>query len=216
MSKVIHKIIEAKYKFIRSVDFEESDINDEVLFIDATYIEIRYKNFIKKYNSLQNELENIVKNNEIDSISRERIGKLLNEQDELIIKNIFIISNSERYLELAIKILVPIKSNINYKIGLEAIKKYKDGYFNEADILFRKYYSCLSKLPNHYLINKTYAELLMKNNEYSIAMELIRKSIEIKPDDLELHKMIRKIYKSMNMIKEMEVEEKIIKILGGE
>ena len=216
MSKVIHKIIEAKYKFIRSVDFEESDINDEVLFIDDTYIEIRYKNFIKKYNSLQNELENIVKNNEIDSISRERIEKLLNEQDELIIKNIFIISNSERYLELAIKILAPIKSNINYKIGLEAIKKYKDGYFNEADILFRKYYSCLNKLPNHYLINKTYAELLMKNNEYSIAMELIRKSIEIKPDDLELHKMIRKIYKSMNMIKEMEVEEKIIKILGGE
>ena len=67
MSKVIHKIIEAKYKFVRSVDFEESDINDEVLFIDDTYVEISYKNFIKRYNSIQKELENIVENNEMDS-----------------------------------------------------------------------------------------------------------------------------------------------------
>ena len=86
MSKVIHKIIEAEYKFVRSVDFEESDINDEVLFIDDTYVEISYKNFIKRYNSIQKELENIVENNEMDSISKERIGKLLKEQDELIVK----------------------------------------------------------------------------------------------------------------------------------
>ncbi|MEE0248409.1 hypothetical protein [Peptacetobacter hiranonis] len=215
MSKVIHKIIEAKYKFVRSVDFEESDINDEVLFIDDTYVEISYKNFIKRYNSIQKELENIVENNEMDSISKERIGKLLKEQDELIVKKIFIISNNEKYLEFAIKILGTIKENINYKIGLEAVKKYKEGYFNEAEILFQKYYSYLNKLPNHYLINKTYSKLLIKSNDNNIAMELIRKAIEVKPDDLELHKMINEIYKVMNMLKEAEIEEKIIKVLGG-
>ena len=183
MSKVIHKIIEAKYKFVRSVDFEESDINDEVLFIDDTYVEISYKNFIKRYNSIQKELENIVENNEMDSISKERIGKLLKEQDELIVKKMFIISNNEKYLEFAIKILGTIKENINYKIGLEAVKKYKEGYFNEAEILFQKYYSYLNKLPNHYLINKTYSKLLIKSNDNNIAMELIRKAIEVKPDD---------------------------------
>lgn len=215
MSKVIHKIIEAKYKFVRSVDFEESDINDEVLFIDDTYVEISYKNFIKRYNSIQKELENIVENNEMDSISKERIGKLLKEQDELIVKKIFITSNNEKYLEFAIKILGTIKENINYKIGLEAVKKYKEGYFNEAEILFQKYYSYLNKLPNHYLINKTYSKLLIKSNDNNIAMELIRKAIEVKPDDLELHKMINEIYKVMNMLKEAEIEEKIIKVLGG-
>lgn len=215
MSKVIHKIIEAKYKFVRSVDFEESDINDEVLFIDDTYVEISYKNFIKRYNSIQKELENIVENNEMDSISKERIGKLLKEQDELIVKKMFIISNNEKYLEFAIKILGTIKENINYKIGLEAVKKYKEGYFNEAEILFQKYYSYLNKLPNHYLINKTYSKLLIKSNDNNIAMELIRKAIEVKPDDLELHKMINEIYKVMNMLKEAEIEEKIIKVLGG-
>lgn len=215
MSKVIHKIIEAKYKFVRSVDFEESDINDEVLFIDDTYVEISYKNFIKRYNSIQKELENIVENNEMDSISKERIGKLLKEQDELIVKKMFIISNNEKYLEFAIKILGTIKENINYKIGLEAVKKYKEGYFNEAEILFQKYYSYLNKLPNHYLINKTYSKLLIKSNDNNIAMELIRKAIEVKPDDLELHKMINEIYKVMNMLKEVEIEEKIIKVLGG-
>lgn len=215
MSKVIHKIIEAKYKFVRSVDFEESDINDEVLFIDDTYVEISYKNFIKRYNSIQKELENIVENNEMDSISKERIGKLLKEQDELIVKKIFIISNNEKYLEFAIKILGTIKENINYKIGLEAVKKYKEGYFNEAEILFQKYYSYLNKLPNHYLINKTYSKLLIKSNDNNIAMELIRKAIEVKPDDLELHKMINEIYKVINMLKEVEIEEKIIKVLGG-
>ena len=71
----------------------------------------------------------------MDSISKERIGKLLKEQDELIVKKIFIISNNEKYLEFAIKILGTIKENINYKIGLEAVKKYKEGYFNEAEIL---------------------------------------------------------------------------------
>lgn len=215
MSKVMHKIIEAKYKFVRSVDFEESDINDEVLFIDDTYIEIRYKNFIKKYNSIQKELENIVKSNEMDSISKERIGKLLKEQDELTIKNMFIISNDEKYLDFSIKMVENIGSNINYIIGLKAIKKYNEGCLNEAEELFQKYYSSLSTLPNHYLINKTYSKLLIKSGAYDIAIELIRKAIETKPDDLSLHKTIRDIYKKNNMNKEFEIESKIIKILGA-
>ena len=216
MSEFLKITKELKYKLVNSLDFAQSNINEEVVFIDDVYIEKILKRFTKEYNSISMEIKKILQYSKRDEYSTKKINELLLKQDELVIKSMFIITNDEQYVDRAVKALDKIKRNVDYKKGLEAVLRYKEGKQYESELLFKEYYSNLNKLPNHYLINKIYAEIMIKKKEYKIAIDLLRKSIEIRPDDIELHIKINKIYKYLNMNKEMEVENVIIKLLGGE
>ena len=215
MSEFLKKKKELKYKFINSLDFSQSDINEEVIFIDDSYIEKKFRRFKREYNEINEEINKIKDYSAKDEYSLKRIKDLLLKQNNLVIKSMFIITNNEKYLEQALRILEVIKQEVNYKKALNAIVKYNKGDIYGSSIMFKEYYAKINRLPNHYLINKTYAEIMLINKEYKIAVELIRKAIEVKPDDMELHIKIKKLYEDLGMKKEAFIEDKIINLLGG-
>ncbi|WP_415346431.1 tetratricopeptide repeat protein, partial [Clostridium perfringens] len=103
--------------------------------------------------------------------------------------------------------------NTTFNIALDGVESYLLGDLNKAKVLLGNYYSQLNKLPNHYLINKIYGTILLNEKEYDLALEILRRAVEIVPDDLDLHIKLRALYSIKSDIVGIKIEEDIIELL---
>ena len=106
-----------------------------------------------------------------------------------------------------------IDENNDFKICLKALKEYDLGNKIKALTLFDEYFNKNKYMLEHYLISSIYGKLLYESRQYGKAVILLRKAIEKRPEEVELHLILRDIYIKLGDEKSQDIEESIIRLL---
>ena len=94
-----------------------------------------------------------------------------------------------------------------------SIKEYDLGNKIKALTLFDEYFNKNKYMLEHYLISSIYGKLLYESRQYGKAVILLRKAIEKRPEEVELHLILRDIYIKLGDEKSQDIEESIIRLL---
>lgn len=211
LSDILIKYNKAKIEFVNKFSDNNINICEESLCIDKGYLKSKFEDFQKKYKLICDEIENLYKYGDKDDYNEAKINKYIESKNRLLLETAYLVSNDESNLDLSKNLIHGM--NTNLETALCGIESYYLGNINKAKVCFEDYYSKLSKLPNHYLINKIYGIILFNEKDYELSLEILRKSVEINPNDLDLHIILKDIYIVKNDNVGFETEKSIIEIL---
>lgn len=211
LNTILREYKEAKVKLINRFSDNEVDLAKETMLIDDGYQKAKFDRFKSEYDKLTLEIENFIKYDKQDSYHLAKINHLITKQKNMRIEISFLISNSENNILLSEKLLDDI--DVDFKLGIQGLKYYYEDDVKLAKTYFQRYWDALGTIPNHYLINKCYSKILFDEGEYVQALNIMRKAIQFKPEDIELHKNLKEVYKKLGDYKGYEVESNIIYFL---
>lgn len=211
LSDIIVKYNKAKFEVVNKFSDNNINVCEESLCIDKGYLKSKFEDFQKEYKSICDEIENLYTYGENDEYNKSKINKYIEVKNRLCLEIAYLVSNDKKNLDLSRSLIREI--NTNLIIALDGIESYFLGHVDKARVYFENYYSKLNRLPNHYLINKVYGTILFNDKEYNLALEILRKSVEINPNDLDLHIKLRELYRIKSDIVGLKIEEDIIEIL---
>ena len=174
---------------------------DELEFLDDSLIKSRI-DYIKKISKLIDE--------EIKEAKGEKLAYLLNKKQESIFERVILASNNIKNIDFCLQM---IDENNDFKICLKALKEYDLGNKIKALTLFDEYFNKNKYMLEHYLISSIYGKLLYESRQYGKAVILLRKAIEKRPEEVELHLILRDIYIKLGDEKSQDIEESIIRLL---
>lgn len=174
---------------------------DELEFLDDSLIKSRI-DYIKKISKLIDE--------EIKEAKGEKLAYLLNKKQESIFEIVILASNNIKNIDFCLQM---IDENNDFKICLKALKEYDLGNKIKALTLFDEYFNKNKYMLEHYLISSIYGKLLYESRQYGKAVILLRKAIEKRPEEVELHLILRDIYIKLGDEKSQAIEESIIRLL---
>lgn len=190
-----------KIKLVAKLGEGHEGIRDELEFLDDSIIGAKI-NHIKKVCSLIDE--------EIAHSTNEDIKYLMSKKQECIFEIAFLASNSVKNIDFCLDI---IDKNNEFINCLKAIKLSNEGKEKEAKYLFDNYFKTNKCLLEHYLISKIYGKLLLEAGDLYNAALFLRKAVEKRPDEIEIHKMLEYIYLKIGEEVLLANEREIISIL---
>lgn len=171
-----------KIKLATKLGEGHEGIRDELEFLDDSIIASKI-NHIKKICAIIDQ--------DMAHATDEDIKYLLKEKQEYIFEIAFLASNSAKNIDFCLNI---IDKNNDFVNCLKAIKLVEEGKNKEAKVLFDNYFKTNKYLLEHYLISKMYGKLLLEAGDLYNAALFLRKAIEKRPDEIEIHKMLEYIY----------------------
>ena len=211
LADIIIKYNKAKFEIINKFSNNNINVCEECLCIDKGYLKSKFDDFKKDYKLISNQIEALYNYGEKDDYNKAKLNNLIKEKNKLLLDISYLISNDKDNLELSKKLIVEMSTSFNNAI--DGIISYFNKDFKKAKSLLENYYLQLNTLPNHYLINKIYGTILLNEKEYDLALEILRRAVEIVPDDLDLHIKLRELYSIKSDIVGIKVEEDIIELL---
>ncbi|EIF2087108.1 tetratricopeptide repeat protein [Clostridium perfringens] len=211
LSDIIVKYNKAKFEVVNKFSDNNINVCEESLCIDKGYLKSKFEDFQKEYKSICDKIENLYNYGENDDYNKSKINKYIEVKNRLLFETAYLISNDEKNLDLSKSLISGM--NTTFNIALDGVESYLLGDLNKAKVLLGNYYSQLNKLPNHYLINKIYGTILLNEKEYDLALEILKRAVEIIPDDLDLHIKLRALYSIKSDIVGVKIEEDIIELL---
>lgn len=211
LSEIIIKYNKAKFNIINKFSDSYKNVCEESLSIDNGYLKSKFEEFQKQYGDICKQIENLYEYGEDDSYNINKINSYIDSRKQLCLETAYLISNDKNNLDLSLKLLDDIETNLTEAIM--GIIYYYNGEFNKAKESLYNYYKDLSKLPDHYLINKVYSLILYKEKNYDLSIELMRLAVGLSPDDLDLHIKLREMYNLTGDNISYIVEEQIINML---
>lgn len=201
LNEIIRWYNSLKIKMVNKLGDGEEGILDELDFLDDTLIESKIK-YIKKLLKL---LDYEISNNSVN------LNVLIEKKEDLIFELVFLASNSIKNIDFCLSLLS--ESN-KFKKCLYALKEYDRGNFKKSIKLFVEYFENEKHILEHYLICKTYGELLYNTNNFYNSAIFFRKAVEKRPDEIRLHLILKDIYLKIQEEILLKQEEEIIKLLG--
>lgn len=178
-------------------------LNDELEFLDDAIV-------ASKIRFLQKICKNI--DNELCFEDGEKKEFLITKKQEFMNEIAILASNSIKNIDFCLYI---IDEKMNFKKCLNALKCYEDGDKKEAKRLFDEYFSETKYIIEHFLISEVYGTLLFESGDYYNAALFIRKAVEKRPEEINLHIMLRDIYTHLGEEILLNSENEIINILKG-
>lgn len=213
LKKIIKSYNNGKIALIEKMTGLENGIYDEVFFLDDGYIKSKIERLKKEYNSISKEIEMIAKYDERDNYGRDKLNHLVNKKVNIKFEMAFLASNNFLNIDSCLNLLEEIDTD--FKLCLHGLKHYKEGDEKRAFETFYKYFKDKNVLLEHFLINKVYGMLLFNLKQYDISLMVLRKSVEKRPEDKEIHCILKEIYSLKEMELEKTIEENIIELLEG-
>lgn len=189
IAEIISEIRKAKYSFIDDMAGVSADTIKEDPFLDKGYV---------KYKIVK--LKKLIK----DEVSFEK-------RKELLGKLAFYMSNDEEYVSESLKFMEGISSS--FKECIYGIEEYLDGNLEKAYELLYENYKLAHRVKEHFLINKVYGLLLVKQENYEEAMEVLKRALAVCPEDMECYHALEEAYYQTFHMKENEVVTNIISLL---
>ncbi|KGR73548.1 tetratricopeptide repeat protein [Ureibacillus manganicus] len=187
---------------------DSSDVVYENQFLDDGTIKVMIDQLKKDYSSIQKELEILFSVND-----SELFNQYLYEQQEVKYLIAFYASNNPQNIDYCLELIDNI--NIDFKDCLLAIKDFEQNNYKSSFLRFYNYFSQNRKLLEHYIINKYYGILLYKEMQYDQAIIFLQKAVEKRPEDKDLHIILKEIYEKKGLLIESGIEESILTILSG-
>lgn len=202
-----------KIALINKISESGQEFTDEVFFLDDGYIKSKIEKLKTKYNSINKDIELLVKYDKRDEYSRNKIRHLLDENKEVKFQMAFLASNNFKNLDNAIGLLED--TDTDFKLCLYALKYYNEGDSKMAYEHFYEYFKDKDRLLEHFLINKVYGELLFSIKQYDISAKVLRKAAERRPEEKQIHIMLKEIYKLTGQGIEEKIQNNILDLLEG-
>ena len=214
MIKKIMKLYKnGKIAFINKLSVSGQEDIEEVFFLDDGYIKSKIERLKKKHSIINNDIESLVKYDERDEHGKNKLKYLLDQRINVKIQMAFLASNNFNNLDKCISLLEDVDTD--FKLCLYALKEYNMGNSNQAYEQFYKYFKTKDRLIEHYLINKVYGELLFSIKQYNISAKVLRKAAEVRPEEKQVHIMLKEIYKLTNQTTEEKIQDNILDLLEG-
>lgn len=210
LKKAIENFQNTKISMMKKV-IDASHIVDENEFLDNGFIKSQIDSLKKEYAFIQNEVSVLTSLN--DRKNGEKIRAYRDRQEELLFLIAFYASNSFQNIDYCLELTKNM--NTDFAECLHALKAYHQGDFLQALQLFYHYFHRKQALLEHYLINKIYGTLLFQEKEYAQAKIFLQKAVEKRPEDIELHKLLKEIYEQLHLNLGKKVETDILSLLGG-
>lgn len=210
---IIKNYNDAKFSFIQKMSQSEESIFYETQFLDDATIGCRINRLKDEYERLGSDIEMLTRYDTNDSYNKEKLKYFVKRRDDICFNIAFLASNSLNSLDSCVQILGDLDTN--FKLCIKALMYYKSGDEQKTFEYFYAYFKDKNVLLEHYLINKVYGSLLYKCEQYDVAMLLLRKAVEKRPEDIEIHRILKDIYLLKNMKEEEKIEQNILEILEG-
>lgn len=184
----------------------------EAPFLDDGFIEQNIQELEEQYEKACREQYQYNEFSDGDSYSQNKQREVQKRKNSITVRLAFFLSLDRGRIHRAIQLLADIDDS--FKICLDAVIQYDNGDYDLAlDASFR-YIKTLGGIPEHYLFNRNLSELLVKKNDYRMAIPFLRKAIEKKPEEIDLHNKLLLCYRHECMDMEIKTEEQIINLLG--
>ena len=204
LNELIKKYNFLKNNMISQLGEAKEGINDELDFLDDVIIKSKI-NYIKKIcKSIDNDLAT--------SKDEEQIEFLIKKKKEFIYELVLLASNSFDSIDFCMSIL---DTNNSFQKCLKALKFYEKGEYVTAKKLFDEFFASNKYILQHYLISLVYGELLYKEHDYIMAAKFLRKAVEKRPEEINIHIKLRDIYYKLNDKYLLSQEIEIIDLLDG-
>lgn len=213
LKDIIRSYNETKLSFVNKISDSKDGISDELSFLDDGFIKSKIDNLKKEYGSIEKEIEMLIKYDKKDDYNTQKIHSLMNRRRDIKFEIAFLASNNIRNIDGCLKLLE--EENTDFKLCLLAIQYYSNGEEKESFDTFYKYFKDKNVVLEHYLINKIYGKMCFALKQYDMALVLLRKAAEKRPEDPELHCILKEIYHLQGRDLEESIESSIIKLLGG-
>lgn len=172
----------------------EYDILDECELLDDGYIFAKTEKIKKRLAYIEQEIQNLIQFQTNESFKNQKIHTFLKEQQSLHYSFSFLISNNIQYVSQSLDLLENEKTD--FTIALKGLKAYKEQNEQDAFRLLMTFYENKKKPIEHYLVNKVFGRLLMNNQAVKESIPFLRKALEKKPNDIEIHRWLYNIYLS--------------------
>ena len=214
LNKLIHTVQDAKLATVRKFSNQEYDILEEPGFLDDGFIRTKIEGLKKDYQKFDQQLESLIKFDKRDDYNQQKVQALTSQKDNLLIHIAFLASNSFNSLDFAIELVKEMK--IDFSMCLVGLYYYREKKDSNALELFERYYLNHSEPLDHFLINKIYGLLLLKNQNPEKAAVFLRKAVEKRPEDLEVHHALVQANEAFGNEEQVNVHRNVIRMLGGE
>lgn len=202
----------AKFAFIQRFSQSEDGIIQETNFLDDKTIQSKIERLKKEFSQIGQEIELLIKYDKQDSNNTKKLKEFLKRKNEISLNIAFLGSNSLNNLDNCEEIIKDL--NTDFKLCIRGLRFYKNGEYLNSFECFYEYFNEKSGVMEHYLINKVYGLLLYKNKQYKMAVPLLRKAVERRPEDIESHRILKEVYSILNMKQEEKIEQNILEVLG--
>lgn len=212
LSEFIKGVNDKKLELIQKWSEASGLLEDEVIFIDDALLKGQIEKLKKQYGRLNEVVETLIGKKDAESI--EQREEILRVMRDIQVEIIFLAANNPKNIESCIQMANHIKTDLI--LCLEGLKHYEANAYDLAYQSFAAYFKRHPEPIAHYQINKAYGSLLYKAKQYPLALDRLQRAAELKPEDIEIHKMLHSIYIQTRQQGLSRLEEELISILGGD
>lgn len=212
LKKIIRGYNDSRMAVLKKLVDNTASIEDENSFLDDGTIKAKIGRLENQRKKLINELKLASKYGGGSGEDMANKADLLNRLKEAEFDMAFLASNSFEMIDSCLDMLK--ETSTDFTLCLLALKMYEEGNEKDAFFKFYEYFEDKNGLLEHYLINKTYGTLLYKKNQYAQAKMLLQHAVTKRPEDRELHVLLKDIYNKAGQEVEEQIEANIIGLLG--
>ncbi|MCC5804673.1 hypothetical protein [Rossellomorea vietnamensis] len=214
LNKIIQSYQHSKLATIKKFSGHETGSLDEPGCLDDSFIKTKIEDLKKEYTKMDQQIEQLIHFDKEDEYNKQKLKTLFERKEEIHLYLAFLSSNSLMNIESAIHLMKDQKSH--FSMCLEALYHWKEKREIQAYTLLEEFFSLHSEPLEHYLINKVYGILLIRHNQFDQAARFLRKAAEKRPEDLELHVLLKNTYKVIGDLDQIDLHDRILKLLGGD
>lgn len=211
------KTVERYYATMQDMAKEDDTCGDEYPFLTEIRIKGKLASLSGEFSKVQAEQQFIAKKAKVGSLSDADTEKLGQLQKQLLI----IAENMAYWRSLRIddiQVSIQFLCDIGYKgpflLCLRGLAAKLDGDFENAEDLLRRYFA-ESPDSMHYLANKYLAMLCAAQSKWHQVKRHAMRAIAIKPEDIELHHLMKTAHQELREINFVIQEQNIINLLMG-
>lgn len=211
LKEIIKGYNDSKLALIEKLSDSEEGIYDELDHFDDGYIKVKIKRLQKEYEEKQNEINSIEKYNMNDNNDNNSKRELIKRLEEIRFEMAFLASNNIKNIDSCFNLLNGM--NTDFLLCIRGLKYYSECNEKEAFNSFYSYFKGKKVILNHFLINKVYGTMMYNYKQYDMAAIMLRKAAEKRPEDVEVHKILKNIYLETNKYNMIQIEDAVIDLL---
>lgn len=211
--KTYHKIYNiSKLQVIERIMGEENFFREEVTCFDDGRVEAGIKRLQADYAKISEDIKFLMETSKRDESYNDRLQYLRKRQYDMIHLLTFETSQNEKNIDACLNVWGDIDDD--FRLCLEGLKLYFSGNQSSSYMKLNEYLKKHDGFGSHYLLNKIYGLMLYEKKLYDDAEKFLYRVTQIKPEDIDTHKMMMDLYHHNNNITGETVERNILLALG--
>ena len=203
----------AKLSIVEKLNISIEEYLNETPFFDDGKVQVLINRLKTDAQSTFEQLSLLSKYANQSADTKEKFDELTLRHAAINCEMAFLASNRIDNIEYCWKLVENV--DFEFKECLKGLLFYARGEYISALETFHRYYNQGNFVPNHFLANFAYGELLIKENDFENAKTVLLKAVEMKPENIEAHKLLHKVYCITDCKREASVEKTIIDMLEG-